>query len=145
MLMPPSIVPGSGLTSSCSSLCECWFPGVDMSCHSFIITGYFWRVLQPPTRSPPLTETFLAPLSYLGRCGQSLNINAPLRTFELASFSGTMILITAFYSFIHWSALAFAILSVVWVLKAVYGVYNKSCTRSIALTDEERGPLLPGH
>lgn len=45
-------------------------------------------------------------------------------------------------AFIHWSALAFAILSLIWVLKGTYGAYRKSSTRHIALSDEERGPLL---
>jgi len=45
-------------------------------------------------------------------------------------------------AFIHWSALAFSILSLVWVLKATYGVYLKTSGSRIALADEERGPLL---
>lgn len=45
-------------------------------------------------------------------------------------------------AFIHWSALAFSILSLIWVLKATYGVYLKSTGSHIALADEERGPLL---
>jgi hypothetical protein len=45
-------------------------------------------------------------------------------------------------AFIHWSALAFAVFSLLWVLKATYGVYRKSTTGHIALADEERGPLL---
>jgi hypothetical protein len=44
--------------------------------------------------------------------------------------------------FIHWSALAFAILSVFPVLKATYGLYFKTTGDRIALADEERGPLL---
>ena len=48
------------------------------------------------------------------------------------------------YRFIHWSALAFAILSLIWVLKATYGVYRKTTGGRIALSDEERGPLLGG-
>jgi hypothetical protein len=44
--------------------------------------------------------------------------------------------------FIHWSALAFSILSLVWVLKATYGLYYKGTGGRIALADEERGPLL---
>lgn len=46
------------------------------------------------------------------------------------------------HSFIHWSALAFAILSLIWVLKATYGLYCKSTSGRITLSDEERGPLL---
>jgi len=45
-------------------------------------------------------------------------------------------------AFIHWSALAFSILSVFWVLKATYGLYSKCTGSHIALADEERGPLL---
>ena len=52
------------------------------------------------------------------------------------------VLISNLRSFIHWSALAFSILSLVWVLKATYGVYRKSTGGTIALADEERGPLL---
>lgn len=46
--------------------------------------------------------------------------------------------------FVHWSALVFSILSLTWVLKAVYGLYRKNSGSHIALADEERGPLL-GH
>jgi len=46
--------------------------------------------------------------------------------------------------FVHWSALAFSILSLIWVLKATYGLYRKNTGNHIALADEERGPLL-GH
>jgi hypothetical protein len=42
--------------------------------------------------------------------------------------------------FIHWSALAFAILSLIWVLKGAYGVYRGR--ERIALSDEERAPLV---
>jgi len=45
-------------------------------------------------------------------------------------------------AFVHWSALAFSILSLVWVLKAAYGLYRKNTGSHIALSDEERGPLL---
>jgi len=44
--------------------------------------------------------------------------------------------------FIHWSALGFAILSLFWVLKGAYGAYCKTASGRIALSDEERGPLL---
>ncbi|KAJ7209606.1 hypothetical protein GGX14DRAFT_520976 [Mycena pura] len=44
-------------------------------------------------------------------------------------------------AFVHWSALAFAILSLVWVLRGAYGVFLKS--RGVHL-DEERAPLVPG-
>jgi hypothetical protein len=40
---------------------------------------------------------------------------------------------------IHWSALAFAILAIVWVLKATWGLTKRG---SVALPDEERAPLL---
>jgi hypothetical protein len=43
-------------------------------------------------------------------------------------------------AFIHWSALVFAILALVWVLKGAWGLYS---TRGrIALNDEERAPLV---
>ncbi|EKM80805.1 hypothetical protein AGABI1DRAFT_112533 [Agaricus bisporus var. burnettii JB137-S8] len=42
--------------------------------------------------------------------------------------------------FIHWSALAFAILALFWVLKAAWGVYRGH--GRIALSDEERAPLV---
>jgi len=45
-------------------------------------------------------------------------------------------------AFIHWSALAFSILSLIWVLKATYGLYCKNRGGRITLSDEERGPLL---
>lgn len=46
-------------------------------------------------------------------------------------------------AFIHWSALAFAILSLVWVVKAAIGVGLKLRRggRGISL-DEERAPLI---
>ena len=46
-------------------------------------------------------------------------------------------------AFIHWSALAFAILSLVWVVKAAIGVGLKirNGGRGISL-DEERAPLV---
>jgi hypothetical protein len=42
-------------------------------------------------------------------------------------------------AFIHWSALAFAVLSVFWIGKALYGLF----TRNRSLSDSERDPLLP--
>ena len=51
-------------------------------------------------------------------------------------------LTTRFHRFIHWSALAFAILSLFWVVKGAYGAYCKGSSGHIALSDEERGPLL---
>jgi len=44
--------------------------------------------------------------------------------------------------FVHWSALAFAILSFVWVLKGIYGVLTRSRGERIMLSDEERAPLV---
>ncbi|KAJ3571002.1 hypothetical protein NP233_g4040 [Leucocoprinus birnbaumii] len=43
-------------------------------------------------------------------------------------------------AFIHWSALAFAILALVWVLKGAFGLYRGR--GRIALSDEERAPLV---
>ena len=43
-------------------------------------------------------------------------------------------------AFVHWSALAFAILALVWVLKGAFGLYQGS--GRIALSDEERAPLV---
>jgi len=47
-------------------------------------------------------------------------------------------------AFIHWSALAFSILSLFWVLKSIYGRFFGS-RRGVMLHDEERAPLIPGH
>ncbi|KAF8070334.1 hypothetical protein FPV67DRAFT_1668199 [Lyophyllum atratum] len=44
--------------------------------------------------------------------------------------------------FIHWTSLAFAILSVVWVIKGAYGLYVTSRGSRIVLSDEERAPLV---
>ncbi|TEB37499.1 hypothetical protein FA13DRAFT_1726609 [Coprinellus micaceus] len=44
--------------------------------------------------------------------------------------------------FVHWSALAFAILSLVWVLKGAFGVFYRSRGGRLALSDEERAPLV---
>jgi hypothetical protein len=57
-------------------------------------------------------------------------------------FNFYLYLTTCFRRFIHWSALGFAILSLVWVIKGTYGVYCKGTSGRIALVDEERGPLL---
>jgi len=43
-------------------------------------------------------------------------------------------------AFIHWSALAFAIIALFWVVKGVYGLYRGH--GRIALNDEERAPLV---
>jgi hypothetical protein len=44
--------------------------------------------------------------------------------------------------FVHWSALAFAILSLFWVVKGMYGLYARSRGDRIMLSDEERAPLV---
>jgi len=43
-------------------------------------------------------------------------------------------------AFVHWSALTFAILALIWVLKGAFGLYRGS--GRIALSDEERAPLV---
>jgi hypothetical protein len=45
-------------------------------------------------------------------------------------------------SFIHWSALVFAILALIWVIKGAVGLYRRSNVMTIALVDEERAPLI---
>ena len=47
--------------------------------------------------------------------------------------------------FVHWSALAFSILALVWVLKGGYGVARRAWGGQILLEDEERAPLVPGN
>ncbi|ESK92881.1 membrane protein [Moniliophthora roreri MCA 2997] len=42
--------------------------------------------------------------------------------------------------FIHWSALAFAILALVWVIKGAFGLSSR--VRGVRLEDEERAPLV---
>jgi len=45
--------------------------------------------------------------------------------------------------FVHWSALAFAILSLIWVIKSTVCIWTKGTTRSaLSISDEETGPLL---
>jgi hypothetical protein len=44
--------------------------------------------------------------------------------------------------FVHWSALAFAILALVWVVKGATGLASRSRGGRIALHDEERAPLV---
>ncbi|KZP12358.1 hypothetical protein FIBSPDRAFT_870261 [Athelia psychrophila] len=47
--------------------------------------------------------------------------------------------------FVHWSALGFSILALVWVLKGAYGVATKSWgLGGVRLDDEERAPLVGG-
>lgn len=50
-------------------------------------------------------------------------------------------------AFIHWSALAFALLSLFWILKSLYGhfVGYRSRRRGGILDDPERAPLVPGN
>jgi hypothetical protein len=43
--------------------------------------------------------------------------------------------------FIHWSALVFAIFSLVWVVKGAYGTFSALRRGRISLTDEERPTL----
>jgi hypothetical protein len=45
-------------------------------------------------------------------------------------------------AFIHWSALAFAIITLLWIIKGAYGLYKKSWGGSVRLEDEERAPLV---
>ncbi|THV06724.1 hypothetical protein K435DRAFT_834045 [Dendrothele bispora CBS 962.96] len=47
--------------------------------------------------------------------------------------------------FIHWSALAFAILSLVWVVKGAFGLSSRVRGGGLRLEDEERAPLVGGH
>lgn len=47
--------------------------------------------------------------------------------------------------FVHWTALAFAILTLVWVIKGAYGVSRKAWSGGIRLEDEERAPLVGGN
>ncbi|KAF8261241.1 hypothetical protein EI94DRAFT_1746395, partial [Lactarius quietus] len=43
--------------------------------------------------------------------------------------------------FIHWAAFAFALLSLVWVVKGAFGLIANFRRGGIALEDEERAPL----
>lgn len=45
-------------------------------------------------------------------------------------------------AFIHWSALVFAVLALVWVFKGAYGLSVKVSGGSVRLDDEERAPLV---
>ncbi|KAG6898134.1 hypothetical protein C0992_004850 [Termitomyces sp. T32_za158] len=45
-------------------------------------------------------------------------------------------------AFVHWSALAFSILALVWVAKGAYGLFTRVRGGRIALSDEERAPLV---
>jgi len=44
--------------------------------------------------------------------------------------------------FVHWTALVFAILALVWVVKGAVGLVLRSRNGRIALSDEERAPLV---
>ncbi|KAG7090922.1 hypothetical protein E1B28_009996 [Marasmius oreades] len=46
-------------------------------------------------------------------------------------------------AFIHWSALGFSILALVWVVKGAFGM-SRRFGGHVALSDEERAPLVPG-
>ncbi|KAG6379211.1 hypothetical protein JVT61DRAFT_11659 [Boletus reticuloceps] len=46
--------------------------------------------------------------------------------------------------FVHWTSLAFAILSAFSVVKGVWGLYSRLTRGVVLLDDEERGPLLGG-
>jgi len=48
-------------------------------------------------------------------------------------------------SFIHWSALAFSLLSLFWILKSFWGFFVGRRSRLTILNDEERAPLVPGN
>lgn len=48
-------------------------------------------------------------------------------------------------AFIHWSALAFALLSLFWVLKSLYSLFVGRRSRLTIINDEERAPLVPGN
>jgi hypothetical protein len=47
--------------------------------------------------------------------------------------------------FVHWTALAFAILTMVWVIKGAYGLGTRTWGGRVALVDEERAPLVGDH
>lgn len=47
-------------------------------------------------------------------------------------------------AFIHWSALVFAIISLFWICKSLYGYWRKGQSGGI-LHDEERAPLVGGN
>jgi len=45
-------------------------------------------------------------------------------------------------AFVHWTALAFAIITLVWVIKGAYGLGTKAWGGHVRLEDEERAPLV---
>lgn len=46
--------------------------------------------------------------------------------------------------FVHWTSLAFAILSAFCVVKGIWGLYRRFTAIVVLIEDEERGPLLGG-
>ncbi|KAF8556932.1 hypothetical protein OG21DRAFT_1475780 [Imleria badia] len=46
--------------------------------------------------------------------------------------------------FVHWTSLAFAILSAFCVAKGIWGLYRRFTVGVVLLADEERAPLIPG-
>lgn len=46
--------------------------------------------------------------------------------------------------FSYWTSLAFAILSALWVVKGIWGVYSRFTRGAVLLEDDERGPLRGG-
>ena len=44
--------------------------------------------------------------------------------------------------FVHWSAFVFAVLALLWVIKGIYGLFIRSRSGIVALSDEERAPLV---
>jgi hypothetical protein len=44
--------------------------------------------------------------------------------------------------FVHWTALVFAIITLLWVIKGAYGLTKKAWGGSVRLEDEERAPLV---
>jgi hypothetical protein len=47
-------------------------------------------------------------------------------------------------AFVHWTSLAFAIITLVWVIKGAHGLGNRAWGGSVRLDDEERAPLIVG-
>ncbi|KAF8893868.1 hypothetical protein BD779DRAFT_1435362 [Infundibulicybe gibba] len=45
-------------------------------------------------------------------------------------------------AFVHWSALAFSILAMLWVVKGAFGLGSRVRGGRVALSDEERAPLV---
>jgi hypothetical protein len=47
--------------------------------------------------------------------------------------------------FVHWTALAFAIITLLWVIKGAYGLGTRAWGGHVRLEDEERAPLVGDH